>query len=83
MPCGGFLALESRGHNQQWPTSGQIGHITPAAWGVPYAAKHGTKLAVAHKWVDWLHNPCHLGGPQRLGVGGEINSGAHAGRLAT
>ena len=19
---------------------------------------------MAHKWVDWLHNPCHLGSPQ-------------------
>ena len=21
---------------------------------------------MAHKWARWLHNPCHLGGPQRF-----------------
>ena len=25
--------LQSGGQNQQWPTSGQIGYITPAVWG--------------------------------------------------
>ena len=26
--------LQSRGQNQQWPTSGRIGYITPAVWGI-------------------------------------------------
>ena len=25
---------------------------------------------MAHKWVDWLHNPCRLGGPRRSERGG-------------
>ena len=26
------------------------------------AAERGTKSEVAHKWADWLHDPCRLGG---------------------
>ena len=36
--------------------------MTSAARGVPNALEHGAKSAMAHKWVRWLHNPCHLGG---------------------
>ena len=35
----------------------------------PNTSKQGTKPAVAHKWADWLHNPCHLGCPQHFRVG--------------
>ena len=31
-----------------------------------------TKPEVAHKWAGWLHNPCHLGGPQRFRAGDKI-----------
>ena len=35
-PCRlGSPTLQSGGQNQKWPTSGQIGYITPAVWGSP------------------------------------------------
>ena len=37
LPSGGAPPLQSGGHNQRWPTSGQGGYITPAASGVPTA----------------------------------------------
>ena len=36
--------------------------MTPAVEGVPNASERATKLAVAHKWARWLHNPCPRGG---------------------
>ena len=27
-------------------------------------------VSEAHMWAKWLFNPCHLGGPQRSGRGG-------------
>ena len=26
----------------------------------------GTKVELAHKWADWLHNPCRLGGRSQV-----------------
>ena len=45
--------------------------------GVP---KKGTKLERDHMWVDWLHHPCRLGGPQQ---GGKIRMGPHVQGSAT
>ena len=42
-----------------------------ATQGVPNSSR-GTKSALAHKWADWLHNPCHLEGPQRFGRGEKL-----------
>ena len=55
-------ALE-RGTKQKWPTSGRMGYISLAAWGVPNASKRGTKSEVAHKWAHWLPQPSRLGVP--------------------
>ena len=55
----------AEGETQQWPTNGQIGYITLAVSGVTNASERGIQLAVAHKWVAWLHNSCRLGGPQQ------------------
>ena len=66
-----------------WPTSGQIGYIIVAVRGVPNALEQGTKLEVAHKWVDWLHNPCCLGRAQHFIMGKKIMSGSQVGGLAT
>ena len=64
-PCciGGSPTIQSGGQNQRWSTSGPVGYITPAAWGVPTALERGTGSEVAHKWARWLHNPCRLGVP--------------------
>ena len=43
--------LHSRGQNQQWPASGQIGYITRARWGVPKTSTWGTKSKEAHEWA--------------------------------
>ena len=72
-PCrlGDPLRFRAGGQNQKWPTCGQGGYITPAAWGIPIASERGTKSEVAHLWARWLHNPCRLGGPLRFRAGGE------------
>ena len=72
-PCrlGGSPPLQSGGQNQKWPTSGQGGYISPAAWGVPTASERGAESEVAHKWARWLHNPCRLGGSPPLRSGGQ------------
>ena len=66
LPSRASLALQSKGKNEQWPTSGQIGYITLAMWMVPNASERGTKSTMAHKWADWLHHPCRAGGPERF-----------------
>ena len=71
LPPGGSPPLQSGGQNHKWPTSGQGGYITPAAWGVPTASQRGAESEVAHKWARWLHNPCRLGGPHRFKFGGQ------------
>ena len=84
-PCrlGGSPPLQSGGQNHRWPTSGQGGYITPAAWGVPTASERGAESEVAHKWARWLHNPCRLRGPHRFKAGGRIKSGPQLGKVAT
>ena len=58
----------------------QIYHCPPV--GVPKFSERGTKLVVARKWA-WLHNPCHVGGPQRFKVGHKERSSRQVGRVAT
>ena len=40
-PLGGPHRFKSGGLNQTWPTSGQGGYITHAAWAVPTASRAG------------------------------------------
>ena len=68
---GGSPPLRSGGQNQRWPASGQGGYMTLAASGIPTASERGAASEVAHKWARWLHKPCRLGGPHRLGAGGQ------------
>ena len=83
LPPRGSPPLQSGGQTQRWPTSGQGGYITLAAWGIPIALERGAKSEVAHKWARWLHHPCHLGDPQRFRAGGKIRSGPQMGKVAT
>ena len=71
------------GQNQKWPTSGQIGYLTPAVSGSPTALERGAKSEVAHKWANWLLHPCRIAEPRRLRAGGKIRSGPQVGKLAT
>ena len=66
-----------------WPTSGQGGYITPAAYGVPTASKRGAKSEVAQNGARSLHHPCRLGEPHRFRAGGRITSGPQVGKVAT
>ena len=83
LPYWGAPPLQSGGQNQKWPTSGQIGYLTPAISGIPTAAERGTKSEVAHKWANWLPHPCRIGEPHRCRAGGKIRSGPQVGKLAT
>ena len=75
LPARGSPPLQSGGQNQNWPTCGQSGYITPAVSGIPTAAERGEKSEVAHKWAKWLRRPCRLGDPHRFRAGGKIRSG--------
>ena len=78
------FAWRSGGQNQRWPTSGLGGYMSPFAGVVPTASKRGAESEVAHKRARWLHNPYHLGGPDRFRAGGgRIRSGPHVGHVAT
>ena len=83
LPYRGSPPPQSGGQNQKWPTSGQIGHLTPAVSGSPTASERGAKSEVAHKWANWLPHPCRIGEPHRLRVGSKIRSGPQVGKLAT
>ena len=83
LPYRGAPPPQSGGQNQKWPTSGQIGYLTPAVSGSPTASERGAKSEVAHKWANWLPHPCRIGEPHRLRAGGKIRSGPQVGKLAT
>ena len=83
LPYRGSPPLQSGGQNQKWPTSGQIGYLTPVVSGIPAAAERGAKSEVAHKWAKWLPHPCRIGDPRRFRAGGKIRSGPQVGKLAT
>ena len=83
LPYRGAPPLQSGGQNQKWPTSGQIGYLTPAVSGIPTAAERGAKSEVAHKWAKWLPHPCRIGEPHRCRAGGKIRSGPQVGKVAT
>ena len=83
LPYRGAAPLQSGGQNQKWPTSWQIGYLTPAVSGSPTAVERGAKSEVAHKWANWLPHPCRIGEPQRCRAGGKIRSGPQVGKLAT
>ena len=83
LPYRGSPPLQSAGQNQKWPTSGQIGYLTPAVSGSPTASERGAKSEVAHKWANWLPHPCRIGDPHRFRAGGKIRSGPQVGKLAT
>ena len=83
LPYQGAPPLQSGGQNQKWPTSGQIGYLTPAVSGIPTAAERGAESEVAHKWANWLPHPCRIGEPHRCKAGGKITSGPQVGKVAT
>ena len=83
LPYRGAPPLQSGGQNQNWPTSGETGYLTPAVSGITTVAERGAKSEVAHKWANWLPHPCRIGEPHRCKAGGEIRSGPQKGKVAT
>ena len=83
LPYRGSPPLQSGGQNQKWPTSGQIGYLTPAVSGIPTASEREAESEVAHKWAKWLPHPCRIGDPHRCRAGGRIRSGPQVGKVAT
>ena len=83
LPSRGSPPLQSGGQNQQWPTCGQNGYVTPVVSGIPTAVERGANSEMAHKWAKWLRHPCRLGDPHRCRAGGKIRSGPHVGKMAT
>ena len=70
-PYRGAPPLQSGGQNQKWPTSGQIGYLTPAVSGSPTAAERGTKSEVAHKVGKLATSPLPYRGAPPLQSGGQ------------
>ena len=60
-----------------------MGYITPAVQGVNKASEHANTLQVAHDGADWLHNRCHLQGPERYKAGDKVETGPEMGGWAT
>ena len=83
LPYRGSRPLQSGGQNQNGPTSGQNGYLTPAVLGIPTASEQGAKSEVAHKWAKWLPHHCRIGDPDRFRAGGKIRSGPQVGKMAT
>ena len=83
LPYRGSPPLYSGGQNQNWPTSGQSGYLTPAVSGIPTASERGAESEVAHKWAKWLPHPCRIGDPHRFRAGGRIRIGTQVGEMAT
>ena len=79
----GSQTPQSGKQNQQPPTSGPGGYITPAALGVPNASKPGTKSAMARNWDMWLHNPRRHARPQRFKARDKISNSPQEGPVAT
>ena len=73
LPSRASPPLHSGGQNQNWPTYGQSGYVTPAVSGIPTAAERGAKSEMAHKWAKWRRHPCRLGDPHRCRAGGGGN----------
>ena len=53
LPPGGSPPPQRGRQNQKWPTCGQGGYTTPAAWGIPTASERGAKSEVAHLWLQF------------------------------
>ena len=71
LPYRGSPPLESGGQNQNWPTSGRNGYLTPAVSGIPTASEPAAKSEVAHKWAKWLPHSAVSGIPTASERGAE------------
>ena len=72
---GGFPNAPEQETKSEVAINGQIGYMRFTIWGVPNALERRKKSEVAHKWADWLHHICSLGGPQHFTTQVKIRTG--------
>ena len=70
------------GYNQKWPTSGQIGYLTPAVSGIPTASERGDKIRSGPQVGKVATSPAS-GIPTAAERGDKIKSGPQVGKVAT
>ena len=77
LPLGGPHRFRAGGQNQNWPTSGQGGYITPAAWGVPTASDRGDRIRSGPQVGKVATSPLPPRGSPPLQSGGKESELAH------
>ena len=77
LPYGGSRLLQSGGHNQKWPTSGQIGYLTlPYRGSLPLQSGGQNQKWPTSGQIGYLT-------PAVSGIGGKIRVGPQVGKMAT
>ena len=71
LPYRGSPPLQSGGYNQKWPTSGQIGYLTPAVSGIPTASERGDKIRSGPQVGKVATSPLPYRGSPPLQSGGQ------------
>ena len=74
------MPLTPRKKRHFWFEESIVGQIVKM-FGETWVSKE--KIKSGHQSAVWLHEPCHLDGPQRFKTGDKIGSGPQMGRLAT
>ena len=84
LPLGGPHRFRAGGQNQNWPTSGQGGYITPAVWGVPTASDRGDRIRSGPQVGKVATSPLAASGVPTASERGErIRIGPKVGKMAT
>ena len=71
LPSRGSPPLQSGGQNQNWPTSGQNGYLTPAVSGIPTASERGGKIRSGPLMGKMATSPLLSRGSPPLQSGGQ------------
>ena len=71
LPYRGSPPLQSGGQNQKWPTSGQIGYLTPCRIGEPHRFKAGGKIRSGPQVGEVATSPLPYRGSLPLQSGGQ------------
>ena len=78
---GGPQRFNARGKMRRGPQMGVLPTSPLPSRDVPNTSTRGTKSEVAHKWTNWLHHPCRLGGSPTLQSGGQNQRWPTNGRI--
>ena len=80
LPYRGAPPLQSGGQNQKWPTSGQIGYLTPAVSRSPTASERGDKIRSGPQVGKLATSPLPYRGSPPLQSGGQNQKWPTSGR---